>query len=59
MKEVGHAFIVMSCVQQQYYLKLSWSSHLKVTGSLRADTRTVYLIKRYFIVFFVTKNRAV
>ena len=32
---------------------------IKVTGSLRADTRTVYLIKRYFIVFFVTKNKAV
>ena len=25
--------------------------NVKVTGSLRADTRTVYLIKRYFIVF--------
>ena len=24
---------------------------VKVTGSLRADMRTVYLIKRYFIVF--------
>ena len=24
---------------------------LKVTGSLHADTRAVYLIKRYFIVF--------
>ena len=28
---------------------------LKVTGSLRADTRTVYLIKRYFIVFLSPK----
>ena len=25
---------------------------VKVTGSLRADTRAEYLIKRYFIVFF-------
>ena len=28
---------------------------IKVTGSLRADTRTVYLIKRYFIVFLSPK----
>ena len=31
----------------------------KVTGSLHADTCAVYLIKRYFIVFFVAKNKAV
>ena len=30
---------------------------LKVTGSLRADTRTVYLIKRYFIVFLSPKRK--
>ena len=28
---------------------------VKVTGSLRADTRTVYLIKRYFILFLSPK----
>ena len=33
---------------------------IKVTGSLRADTLTVYLIKRYFIVFCHQKyNRVI
>ena len=31
--------------------------HFKVTGSLHADTRAVYLIKRYFIVFLSPKTK--
>ena len=34
---------------------LPFTAILKVTGSLRADTRTVYLIKRYFILFLSPK----
>ena len=30
---------------------------VKVTESLRADTRTVYLIKRYFIGFLSPKTK--
>ena len=30
---------------------------VKVTGSLHADTRAVYLIKRYFIVFLSPKTK--
>ena len=33
------------------------SRAVKVTGSLRAVTRTVYLIKRYFIVFLSPKTK--
>ena len=33
----------------------NYSPLLKVTGSLHADTRAVYLIKRYFIVFLSPK----
>ena len=32
-------------------------TRIKVMGSLRADTRTVYLIKRYFIVFLSPKTK--
>ena len=41
------------------YLPYETTPTIKVTGSLHADTRAVYLIKRYFMFFFVAKNKAV